>query len=133
MVFTFAGNEHVPHDKLTVDLPKDVDSTEVTDGGTENGERMQLAQKEAQKNAIKSQEDDMSSDNNLNTICTMENVPNNSPSDSSNSSEDSNILAEVTDQQTFETCLQDQDKDLLQNTEIPSDIMRFMIENLRKF
>ena len=123
----------MPHDKLTVDLPKDVDSTEVTDGGTENGERMQLAQKEAQKNAIKSQEDDMSSDNNLNTICTMENVPNNSPSDSSNSSEDSNILAEVTDQQTFETCLQDQDKDLLQNTEIPSDIMRFMIENLRKF
>lgn len=123
----------MPHDKLTVDLPKDVDSTEVTDGGTENGERMQLAQKEAQKNAIKSQEDDMSSDNNLNTICTMENVPNNSPSDSSNSSEDSNILAEVTDQQTFETCLQDQDKDLLKNTEIPSDIMRFMIENLRKF
>ena len=132
MVFTFAGNEHVPHDKLTVDLPKDVDSTEVTDGGTENGERMQLAQKEAQKNAIKSQEDDMSSDNNLNTICTMENVPNNSPSDSSNSSEDSNILAEVTDQQTFETCLQDQDKDLLTNTEIPSDIMRLMIENLSK-
>lgn len=123
----------MPHDKLTVDLPKDVDSTEVTDGGTENGERMQFAQKEAQKNAIKSQEDDMSSDNNLNTICTMGNVPNNSPSDSSNSSEDSNILAEVTDQQTFETCLQDQDKDLLKNTEIPSDIMRFMIENLRKF
>ena len=122
----------MPHDKLTVDLPKDVDSTEVTDGGTENGERMQLAQKEAQKNAIKSQEDDMSSDNNLNTICTMENVPNNSPSDSSNSSEDSNILAEVTDQQTFETCLQDQDKDLLTNTEIPSDIMRLMIENLSK-
>ena len=24
----------MPHDKLTVDLPKDVDSTEVTDGGT---------------------------------------------------------------------------------------------------
>lgn len=123
----------MPHDKLTVDLPKDVDSTEVTDGGTENGERMQLARKEAQKNAIKSQEDDMSSDNNLNTICAMENVPNNSPSDSSNSSEDSNILAEVTDQHTFETCLQDQDKDLLKNTEISSDLMRLMIENLRKF
>ena len=75
----------------------------------------------------------MSSDNNLNTICAMENVPNNSPSDSSNSSEESNILAEVTDQQTFETCLQDQDKDLLTNTEIPSDIMRLMIENLSKF
>ena len=30
----------MPHDKLTVDLPKDVDSTEVTDGGTENGERI---------------------------------------------------------------------------------------------
>ena len=123
----------MPHDKLTVDLPKDVDSTEVTDGGTENGERLELAQKEAQKKAIKSQEDDMSSDNNLNTICGMENVPNNSPSDSSNSSEDSNILAEVTDQQTLETCLQDQDKDLLTNTEIPSDIMRLMIENLSKF
>lgn len=123
----------MPHDKLTVDLPKDVDSTEVTDGGTENGERLELAQKEAQKNAIKSQEDDMSSDNNLNTICGMENVPNNSPSDSSNSSEDSNILAEVTDQQTFKTCLQDQDKDLLTNTEIPTDIMRLMIENLSKF
>lgn len=122
----------MPHDKLTVDLPKDVDSTEVTDGGTENGERLELAQKEAQKNAIKSQEDDMSSDNNLNTICAMENVPNNSPSDSSNSSENSNILAEVTDQQTFETGLQDQDKDLLTNTEIPSDIMRLMIENLSK-
>ena len=75
----------------------------------------------------------MSSDNNLNTICAMENVVNNSPSDSSNSSEDSNILAEVTDQQNFETCLQDQDKDLLTNTEIPSDIMRLMIENLSKF
>lgn len=125
------GNEHVPHDKLTVDLPKDVDSTEVTDGCNENGERLELAQKEAQKTAIKSQEDDMSSDNNLNTICAMENVANNSPSDSSNSSEDSNILAEVTDQQNFETCLQDQDKDLLTNTEIPSDIMRLMIENLR--
>lgn len=74
----------------------------------------------------------MSSDNNLNTICAMENVPNNSPSDSSNSSENSNILAEVTDQQTFETGLQDQDKDLLTNTEIPSDIMRLMIENLSK-
>ena len=123
----------MPHDKLTVDLPKDVDSTEVTDGCNENGERLELAQKEAQKTAIKSQEDDMSSDNNLNTICAMENVANNSPSDSSNSSEDSNILAEVTDQQTFETCLQDQDKDLLKNTEIPSDIMRFMTENLRKF
>lgn len=123
----------MPHDKLTVDLPKDVDSTEVTDGGTENGERLELAQKEAQKNAIKSREDEMSSDNNLNTICAMENVPNNSPSDSSNSSEESNILAEVTDQQTFETCLQDQDKDLLTNTEIPSDIMRLMIENLSKF
>lgn len=122
----------MPHDKLTVDLPKDVDSTEVTDGGTENGERLELAQKEAQKNAIKSQEDDMSSDNNLNTICAMENVPNNSPSHSSNSSGNSNILAEVTDQQTFETCLQDQDKDLLTNTEIPSDIMRLMIENLSK-
>ena len=122
----------MPHDKLTVDLPKDVDSTEVTDGGTENGERLELAQKEAQKNTIKSQEDDLSSDNNLNTICAMENVPNNSPSDSSNSSENSNILAEVTDQQTFETCLQDQDKDLLTNTEIPSDIMRLMIENLSK-
>lgn len=122
----------MPHDKLTVDLPKDVDSTEVTDGGTENGERLELAQKEAQKNAIKSQEDDMSSDNNLNTICAMENFPNNSPSDSSNSSGNSNILAEVTDQQTFETCLQDQDKDLLTNTEIPSDIMRLMIENLSK-
>lgn len=123
----------MPHDKLTVDLPKDVDSTEVTDGRTENGERLELAQKEAQKTAIKSQEDDMSSDNNLNTICAMENVANNSPSDSSNSSEDSNILAEVTDQQNFETCLQDQDKDLLKNTEIPSDIMRLMIENLSKF
>lgn len=123
----------MPHEKLTVDLPKDVDSTEVTDGGTENGERLELAQKEAQKNAIKSREDEMSSDNNLNTICAMENVPNNSPSDSSNSSEESNILAEVTDQQTFETCLQDQDKDLLTNTEIPSDIMRLMIENLSKF
>ena len=123
----------MPRDKLTVDLPKDVDSAEVTDGGTENGERLELAQKEAQKNAIKSQEDDMSSDNNLNTICGMENVPNNSPSDSSNSSEDSNILAEVTDQQTFKTCLQDQDKDLLTNTEIPTDIMRLMIENLSKF
>ena len=123
----------MPRDKLTVDLPKDVDSTEVTDGRTENGERLELAQKEAQKTAIKSQEDDMSSDNNLNTICAMENVANNSPSDSSNSSEDSNILAEVTDQQNFETCLQDQDKDLLTNTEIPSDIMRLMIENLSKF
>ena len=123
----------MPRDKLTVDLPKDVDSTEVTDGRTENGERLELAQKEAQKTAIKSQEDDMSSDNNLNTICAMENVANNSPSDSSNSSEDSNILAEVTDQQNFETCLQDQDKDLLKNTEIPSDIMRLMIENLSKF
>ena len=123
----------MPHDKLTVDLPKDVDSTEVTDGCNENGERLELAQKEAQKTAIKSQEDDMSSDNNLNTICAMENVANNSPSDSSNSSEDSNILAEVTDQQNFETCLQDQDKDLLTKTEIPSDIMRLMIENLSKF
>lgn len=123
----------MPRDKLTVDLPKDVDSTEVTDGRTENGERLELAQKEAQKTAIKSQEDDMSSDNNLNTICAMENVANNSPSDSSNSSEDSNILAEVTDQQNFETCLQDQDKDLLTNTEIPSDIMCLMIENLSKF
>ena len=123
----------MPRDKLTVDLPKDVDSSEVTDGRTENGERLELAQKEAQKTAIKSQEDDMSSDNNLNTICAMENVANNSPSDSSNSSEDSNILAEVTDQQNFETCLQDQDKDLLTNTEIPSDIMRLMIENLSKF
>ena len=123
----------MPRDKLTVDLPKDVDSTEVTDGRTENGERLELAQKEAQKTAIKSQEDDMSSDNNLNTICAMENVANNSLSDSSNSSEDSNILAEVTDQQNFETCLQDQDKDLLTNTEIPSDIMRLMIENLSKF
>ena len=123
----------MPRDKLTVDLPKDADSTEVTDGGTENGERLELAQKEAQKTAIKSQEDDMSSDNNLNTICAMENVANNSPSDSSNSSEDSNILAEVTDQQNFETCLQDQDKDLLTDTEIPSDIMRLMIENLSKF
>ena len=123
----------MPRDKLTVDLPKDIDSTEVTDGRTENGERLELAQKEAQKTAIKSQEDDMSSDNNLNTICAMENVANNSPSDSSNSSEDSNILAEVTDQQNFETCLQDQDKDLLTNTEIPSDIMRLMIENLSKF
>ena len=123
----------MPRDKLTVDLPKDVDSTEVTDGRTENGERLELAQKEAQKTAIKSQEDDMSSDNNLNTICAMENVANNSPSDSSNSSEDSNILAEVTDQQNFETCLQDQDKDLLTKTEIPSDIMRLMIENLSKF
>lgn len=123
----------MPRDKLTVDLPKDVDSTEVNDGGSENGERLELAQKEAQKTAIKSQEDDMSSDNNLNTICAMENVANNSPSDSSNSSEDSNILAEVTDQQNFETCLQDQDKDLLTNTEIPSDIMRLMIENLSKF
>lgn len=123
----------MPHDKLTVDLPKDVDSTEVTDGGTENGERLELAQKEAQKNAIKSQEDDMSSDNNLNTICAMENVPNNSPSDSSNPSEDSNILPEDTDQQTLETSLQDQDKDLLTNTKFPSDIMRLMIENLSKF
>ena len=123
----------MPRDKLTVDLPKDVDSAEVTDGRTENGERLELAQKEAQKTAIKSQEDDMSSDDNLNTICAMENVVNNSPSDSSNSSEDSNILAEVTDQQNFETCLQDQDKHLLTNTEIPSDIMRLMIENLSKF
>lgn len=123
----------MPHDKLTVDLPKDVDSTEVTDGGTENGERLELAQKEAQKNGIKSQEDDMSSDNNLNTICAMENVPNNSPSDSSNPSEDSNILPEDTDQQTLETSLQDQDKDLLTNTKFPSDIMRLMIENLSKF
>ena len=123
----------MPHDKLMVDLPKDVDSTEVTDGGTENGERLESAHKEAQKTASKSQEDDMSSDNNLNTICAMENVPNNSPSDSSNPSEDSNILPEDTDQQTLETSLQDQDKDLLTNTKFPSDIMRLMIENLSKF
>ena len=123
----------MPHDKLTVDLPKDDVPTEVTNGGTENGQRLELAQKEAQKNAINIQEDDMSSDNNLNTICAMENVPNNSPSDSSNPSEDSNILPEDTDQQTLETCLRDQDKDLLKNTEIPSDIMRLMIENLSKF
>lgn len=124
------------HDKLTVDPPKDVVSTEVlvTDGGTENGERLELAQKEEKKkNAIKSQEDDMSSDNNLNRVCAMENVSNNSPSDSSNPSEDSNILTENTNQQTLETCLPDQDKDLLKNTEIPSDIRHLMIENLSKF
>lgn len=126
----------MPHDKLTVDPPKDVVSTEVlvTDGGTENGERLELAQKEEKKkNAIKSQEDDMSSDNNLNRVCAMENVSNNSPSDSSNPSEDSNILTENTNQQTLETCLPDQDKDLLKNTEILSDIQRLMIENLSKF
>lgn len=126
----------MPHDKLTVDPPKDVVSTEVlvTDGGTENGERLELAQKEEKKkNAIKSQEDDMSSDNNLNRVCAMENVSNNSPSDSSNPSEDSNILTENTNQQTLETCLPDQDKDLLKNTEIPSDIRCLMIENLSKF